>query len=82
MRGRQDDGVGIGFPQHVDPDAVTVDGHAGNLEPGGSRCREGVVTGRGVLQRKSLRASGRQHLDKQSYALRVSGWRSRRRPAW
>ncbi len=45
MRGGQDDGVGIGFPQHVDPDAVMVDGHSDYLEPGGSRRREGVVTG-------------------------------------
>jgi hypothetical protein len=31
MRGRQDDGVGISFPQHVDPDAVTVDGHSDHV---------------------------------------------------
>src|SRR5260370_455994 len=73
MRGRQDDGVGISFAQHVDADAVTVDGYPDYLKPGGSRCREGIVTGRGVLYHESLSASGSQHLDKQSYALCVSG---------
>jgi hypothetical protein len=37
------------FPQHVDPDTVTVDGHSDHLKLGGSRRREGVVSGRGVL---------------------------------
>ncbi len=73
MRRRQDHGVGVSFPQYVDQDAVTVDGYSDYLEPGGSRCREGVVAGRRVLQHESLRAGGSQYPDKQSYALRVSG---------
>ena len=43
VRGRQDHGVGAGFGQDVSPDAVVVDGHPDDLEPGCPGGGQGVV---------------------------------------
>jgi hypothetical protein len=73
VRGRQHDGVGAGFLQHVHPDAVAVDRYPGHLEPGRPRGRQGVVSGGGVLEREPLGTRGGQHPDEQGDALRVAG---------
>ena len=70
--GVEDDGVGAGFAQDVDPDAVAVDGDPDHVQPGRARGREGIIDRRGVLERDPSRPGGGQHADEQRDALRVT----------
>ena len=70
--GREDQGVGVRAVERVDADAVFVDGHADDLQPGRARERKRVVVCRRVFEREPPRAGARERLDEQRDALGVA----------